>query len=140
MILHQIFVGRIDKFAADLPRILVQAHEIEQVFVNIISNARYALNQKFPEPHKDKQLSITAKKHTANRRQYVRICFYDQGSGIPSKIIDKVRNPFFTTKTESKSTGLGLSISHGIVNDHGGRLKIESLENMYTRVTVDLQV
>jgi PAS domain S-box-containing protein len=126
--------------ADDLPPILAQAHEIEQVFVNIISNARYALNEKYPQSHEDKLLEITAKKHRTNHRAYVRISFYDRGTGIPAGIIEKVRNPFFSTKTEGKRTGLGLSISHGIVNDHNGRLKIDSAEGQYTRVCVDLPV
>jgi PAS domain S-box-containing protein len=124
--------------ADNLPRILAQPHEIEQVFVNIISNARYALNQKYPEPHEDKLLEIIARVHKGSRRPYVRISFHDHGVGIPDNIIDKIRNPFFTTKTEGKRTGLGLSISHGIVNDHGGQLVIDSVEGLFTRVSVDL--
>ncbi len=58
--------------------------------------------------------------------------------GSRPEIIGKVRNPFFSTKTEGKRTGLGLSISHGIVNDHGGRLTIDSREGEFTRVSVDL--
>ena len=127
-------------FAANLPRILAQAHEIDQVFVNIISNARYALNRKYTKPHKDKLLEISAEVHSANRRSHVRIAFCDYGIGIPADVIDKVRNPFFSTKTEGKRTGLGLSISHGIVNNHGGKLKIESIEGKFTRVSVELPV
>ncbi len=126
--------------AEGLPRILAQAHEIEQVFVNIISNARYALNQKYPHPDEDKVLEIITETHIVKRRPYVRISFYDHGSGIAAGIIEKVRNPFFSTKTEGKRTGLGLSISHGIVNDHGGQLKIDSIEGKYTRVRVELPV
>jgi PAS domain S-box-containing protein len=120
----------------DLPKILAQAHEIEQVFVNIISNARYALNQKYPQLHEDKRLEIVTKAHSVKRRSYVRISFHDYGSGISPDIIEKVRNPFFSTKTEGKRTGLGLSISHGIVNDHGGQLIIDSVAGMFTRVSV----
>ena len=126
--------------AANLPHILAQAQEIEQVFVNIISNARYALNQKYPQPHEDKSLEIIAERRNANQRPYVRISFQDHGTGIAADIIEKVRNPFFSTKIEGKRTGLGLSISHGIVNDHGGQLKIDSVEGKFTRVSVDLPV
>jgi signal transduction histidine kinase len=122
----------------DLPRILAQAHEIEQVFVNIISNARYALNQKYPQPHEDKRLEVIAEEHSVKHRPYVRISFHDYGTGISPDIIEKVRNPFFSTKTEGKRTGLGLSISHGIVNDHGGQLTIDSVAGMFTRVSVML--
>jgi len=122
----------------NLPHILAQSHEIEQVFVNIISNARYALNKRYPGPDEDKLLEIIVRSHNDSLRPYVRISFHDHGAGIPNGIIDKIRNPFFTTKTEGKRTGLGLSISHGIVNDHGGRLIIDSVENIFTRVSVDL--
>ena len=106
----------------DLPNITAQAHEIEQVFVNIISNACHALNEKFSDPrdHDDKILEIVAETTTFHDQPYVRVSFKDNGTGIPAAVIDKVMNPFFSTKTEGKRTGLGLSISHGIVEEHGG--------------------
>ena len=110
--------------------------------MNIISNARHALNEKFFEPHShdDKILEVTAETTTSNGRPYVRVNFKDNGSGIPAAVIDKVMNPFFSTKTEGKRTGLGLSISHGIVEEHGGRLRIESEEGRYTKVVMELPV
>jgi len=126
------------RIPAGLPKILGQANEIEQVFVNIISNAIHALNQKYPGPHEEKFLAITAETANGSGRPYVRISFRDTGSGIPADLIDKVRNPFFSTKTDGKRTGLGLSISHGIINDHEGQLKIESVEGEFTCVRVDL--
>jgi len=124
----------------DLPKILAQAQEIEQVFVNIISNARYALKEKYPEVDKNKILEITAKTLKEDSRAMVRVSFRDRGIGIPANFIDKVMNPFFTTKPEGKRTGLGLSVSHGIMSDHGGRLFIDSVEGKFTRVDVDLPV
>jgi PAS domain S-box-containing protein len=126
----------------DLPDVKAQAHEIEQVFVNIISNARHALNEKFSEPcdHGAKILEITAETATSNGRPYVRVSFKDNGCGISAAVIDKVMNPFFSTKSEGKRTGLGLSISHGIVEEHGGRLSIESEEGRYTKVVMELPV
>jgi PAS domain S-box-containing protein len=126
----------------DLPNVNAQAHEIEQVFVNIISNARHALNEKFSEPcnQDDKILEITAETTTSNGRPCVRVNFKDNGTGIPAAVIDKVMNPFFSTKTEGKRTGLGLSISHGIVEEHGGRLRIESEEGCHTKVVMELPV
>ena len=121
-----------------LPQITVQPHEIEQVFVNVISNARHALNEKYPGPHENKVLTIVAETTTSNGQPYVRIYFIDNGTGIPAKIIDKVMNPFFSTKTEGKRTGLGLSISHSIVEEHGGQLSLESEEGQYTKVIIEL--
>jgi PAS domain S-box-containing protein len=125
-------------FPDGLPDIWAQAHEIEQVFVNIISNARHALNEKYPGPHEDKILEITAEPLTSPGSRQVRIFFKDYGCGIPAEIIDKVMNPFFSTNIEGKRTGLGLSISHGIVEEHGGRLSLESEEGRYTKVMIEL--
>jgi signal transduction histidine kinase len=124
----------------NLPHILAQSHEIEQVFVNIISNARHALNEKFSGPHEDKILEITAQQMNFKGLPFVRVCFKDYGCGIPADVIDKVMNPFFSTKTEGKRTGLGLSISHGIVEEHGGRLNVESQESRYTKIVMELPV
>lgn len=122
----------------DLPPILAQAHEIEQVFINIISNARHALNEKYSGSNDNKLIEICSQPTTDDCQQYVHISFCDHGIGIPASAIDKVKNPFFTTKSGRKSTGLGLSISHGILESHGGRLTIESVEGEFTRVNVDL--
>ena len=124
----------------DLPDIKAQAHEIEQVFVNIISNARHALNEKRPGPHDDKILEISARPMTSKGNPFVQVGFKDYGCGIPPDVLDKVMNPFFSTKTEGKRTGLGLSISLGIVQDHGGRLLIESEAGRYTKVVMELPV
>ncbi|MBW1865881.1 MAG: PAS domain S-box protein, partial [Deltaproteobacteria bacterium] len=124
----------------NLPQIMAQSHEIEQVFINIISNARYALNQKYPKPHNDKLLEITSRLIKKDHHKYVRVTFLDHGTGIPANIIDKIKNPFFTTKIEGKRAGLGLSISHGIVENHEGKLTTDSIEGQFTRINVDLPV
>jgi PAS domain S-box-containing protein len=124
----------------NLPPIMAQAHEIEQVFINIISNARYALNQKFPGTDPGKVLQIKTELMNSPVQPFVRISFFDHGIGIPEELMEKIRNPFFTTKKDRQSTGLGLSISHGIVEDHGGLLTIESRENEYTNICVNLPI
>lgn len=122
----------------DLPMIRANSNEIQQVFLNIISNARYALNQRFPEYHKDKILEIRGETVKINGREYVRITFYDSGTGIPENILDKISNPFFSTKPHGDGTGLGLSISYGIIKNHKGKLRFDSVEGKYTKVIVDL--
>ncbi len=122
----------------DLPLIMAHAHEIEQVFINIISNARHALNEKYPGSDNDKILQITAEKINPSGKPFLRISFHDKGIGIPSDIIDKIRNPFFSTKNDRNRTGLGLSISHSIIDKHGGKLEIESEQDKYTKVHIDL--
>ena len=68
----------------------------------------------------------------------VRLTFYDQGPGIPARLLEQVKTPFFTTKPPGQGTGLGLSIAHGIISDHGGALRLTSVEGTSTTVTIDL--
>jgi two-component system NtrC family sensor kinase len=124
----------------DLPEIFANPQQIQQVFLNIISNSRYALNKRYPGVHEAKVLEISARNLQVDGRPYLRVTFYDRGCGIPADIIDKVMNPFFSTKPSGHGTGLGLSISHGLVKDHGGRLMLQSKEGSFTRVMVDLPV
>ncbi|MCC6346051.1 MAG: PAS domain-containing protein, partial [Nitrospirales bacterium] len=121
---------------AYLPEIIANPQQIQQVFLNVISNARYALNQKYRGKHKGKLFSITGEPVSIDNRPHVRITFHDRGTGMPPGVLDKIINPFFSTK--SSGTGLGMSISHGIICDHGGKLLIESEEGEFTRVTVEL--
>ncbi len=123
-----------------LPEIIANPQLIQQVFLNAINNARYALNQKYPETHDKKILEIIGEEIMMNDHSYVKVTFYDHGTGIPAHIKDKVMNPFVTTKPNSKGTGLGLSLSHKIVNDHGGKLMIDSIEGEFTKVSVILPV
>ena len=122
----------------DLPEIIANPQHIQQVFINLISNARYALNMKYASKHSNKVLEIKAEKDMVNDRPHIKVTFHDNGTGIPSDILHKVINPFFSTKASGEGTGLGLSISHGIINSHKGILIIDSLEDEFTRVTIKL--
>jgi two-component system, cell cycle sensor histidine kinase and response regulator CckA len=121
-----------------LPDIKARCHEIQQVFLNILSNAHYSLNQRFPGYHENKFLNVQGKTVRLENRNYVRTTFYDHGTGIPKNILNKVCDPFFSTKPPGSGTGLGLSISHSIIQNHGGKLLFESVEGEYTKVMVDL--
>ena len=68
----------------------------------------------------------------------IRLTFFDKGLGISEDFIDRVANPFFSTKPQGEGTGLGLSISHGIIKNHGGNLWFESQKGEYTKAIVDL--
>jgi C4-dicarboxylate-specific signal transduction histidine kinase len=122
----------------NLPRVIVQSQQLEQVFLNIISNARYALNQKYPGEHKNKILEIRCNKIVKKKTPHIQISFNDRGTGIPDAIRDKVMNPFYSTKPSQIGTGLGLSISHSIIKNHGGVLTIDSVEGEFTKVFIDL--
>jgi C4-dicarboxylate-specific signal transduction histidine kinase len=127
-------------FPPDLPAIEVQNHEIQQVFINILNNAMYALKQKFTGKDPENTLIISGRVESIDDKQYIRTTFYDGGIGIPRNIIDKICTPFFSSKPKGKGTGLGLSISYNIVQSHGGKLTFESVANRYTKVFVDLPV
>ncbi len=122
---------------SDLPPIKVRSREIQQVFLNIISNARYALNQRFPESHEDKVFEISGETLEIEGQKHLRITFYDRGTGIPAGISDRISDPFFSTKPKNEGTGLGLSISHGIIENHRGKLWFDSEEGAYTKVILD---
>lgn len=122
----------------DLPAVNVRTQEIQQVFLNLLSNGRHALNQKYSRRHKDKILEIKGKPIEIEDQKYIRMTFYDNGVGIAAEILDKICNPFFSTKPKGEGTGLGLSISHGIIKSHGGRLLFETVEGEYASAIVDL--
>lgn len=123
-----------------MPDIFANPQEIQQVFLNIISNSRFALNTKYLSIDKDKVLEIRCEEITFDGTPFVQITFYDTGIGIPYNIIEEIINPFFSTKPHGLGTGLGLSISHRIITDHGGKLTVESEEGRFTKVTILLPV
>ena len=75
-----------------------------------------------------------------NIKAYVRLSFFDNGIGIPADIIDRICDPFFSSKPPGEGTGLGLSISHSIIKDHGGKLNFDSVEGAYTNIIIDLPI
>jgi two-component system, cell cycle sensor histidine kinase and response regulator CckA len=123
---------------SDLPNIFGHMQQIQQVFLNLINNSRFALNRKPFTKESVKTINIKASTEIIKERLYLKIIFEDNGSGISDKVIDRVMDPFFTTKTGGEGTGLGLSISHGIISDHKGRMKIESRESEFTRLIITL--
>lgn len=130
-------VPRLD-LPADLPPVSALKYQLQQVFLNLISNARYALNEKYPGQHPDKILEIHGEGLGDGDKDQVLLTFKDNGSGIPEELLERVRNPFFTTKPAGQGTGLGLSISSAIIENHGGKLTLESVSGEYTTVIVEL--
>jgi two-component system, NtrC family, sensor kinase len=122
--------------ATDLPRVFAHFQQLQQVFLNLINNARYALNQKYGNGNDNKVLTISAEAVSKNEMPFVRVTVFDQGTGIPPEIIHKIFNPFFSTKPKGAGTGLGLSISHGIITDHGGDIAIDSSEGNSTKIAI----
>lgn len=115
------------------------AHEINNP-INGITNARDALNERYPEAHPDKRILVSARTLDEEDRQQLRITVEDCGTGIPERERERVFDPFCTTKRPDRGTGLGLSVCYGIVQDHGGAISVESEVGSYTRFPIDLPV
>ena len=122
----------------DLPYISCHGQQIQQVLVNLLTNARAALNERYPGAHENKRLRIQGRRLVREGSPWVRLTVEDHGSGIDPEVIDRIFDPFFTTKTRDQGTGLGLSVSYGIVQDHRGELTVESSPGQPTRFHMDL--
>lgn len=117
----------IHKHYGELPTIHCSPSQINQIFLNLLTNAADAIEE-------SGEIVI----QTSADDQRVRISISDTGSGIPDDLMSKIRDPFFTTKEVGKGTGLGLSIVDQIISSHGGELLIESEQGKGTTVTIVL--
>jgi histidine kinase len=105
----------------NLPKIHADPDRLEQVFINLLLNARDAIEEKwYGQEPEDIEKKITLKSCLEGGKVIVEVC--DTGIGIPDYVIDKIFDPFFTTKEVGKGTGLGLSISYSIINEFGGEI------------------
>jgi PAS domain S-box-containing protein len=125
---------------AGLPTVKCRSQQIQQVVMNMLSNARDALNEKYPDHHEDKAVSIRCRAFEKAGRPWMRVTVEDHGGGISLAIRDRIFDPFFTTKSKDKGTGLGLAISHGLVKEHHGDLHFETEPGHWTRFHLDLPV
>lgn len=120
-------------------QVLGNFNQLQQVILNLISNARFALNERYPTTSPDKRIEICCDTLINEEKQsFIQISIKDSGTGIPQGILKRLFEPFFTTKPSGKGTGLGLSISYGIVQDHGGTIKIDSIMHQYTKMIIEL--
>ncbi len=124
-------INLVKQLEHDLPKITADAGQLQQVFLNIILNAETEM-----EANKGGNLLVK----TGKVDDTIRISFKDDGSGIPKENLDKVFDPFFTTREVGRGVGLGLSVSHGIVSQHGGRIYAESQPGKGTTFVVELPI
>jgi PAS domain S-box-containing protein len=124
---------------AELPPIRCRSQQIQQVFMNLLGNARDALNARYPEFDEDKRIRVVARAFERDGETWVATTVEDHGVGISPQVIDRVFDPFFTTKGPHAGTGLGLSVSHGIVREHRGELEVESEPGVFTRFRLNLR-
>jgi len=130
---NQITVSQIklhDEIAGELPMITGHRQGLQQVFLNLITNAVQAMPT-------GGELSISAGMRDDNR---IKIDFQDTGIGISEKNLPHIFDPFFTTKAVGKGTGLGLAVSYGIIKKHGGQITVKSMEEKGTTFTIVLPV
>ncbi|MGD8371273.1 MAG: PAS domain S-box protein [Syntrophobacterales bacterium] len=117
---HSLNIDRIyitKNFESHLPSISGDSEKLKQVYINMLNNAHEAIGT-------DGVIGITTH-HDRDAGEIV-ACFIDSGTGIPPEIINKIFDPFYTTKGVGEGTGLGLSVIFGIINDHGGYIEVES--------------
>ncbi len=110
------------QYGNEIPNVLGNFQQLEQVFINILTNARDAMEE---QPNARLRIK-TGFLQLSEFKGEVTIAFEDNGAGISEEDQQKLFDPFFTTKEAGKGTGLGLSISYGIIRDHGGRIVAEN--------------
>jgi signal transduction histidine kinase len=119
-------------FDESIGNINIIPQDIGRVILNLITNAFYATNEKQKQGLKNYEPTVTVKTlknpPSGGRGAGIEISVADNGNGIPQKVLDKIFQPFFTTKPTGQGTGLGLSLSYDIVKAHGGELKVETKE------------
>lgn len=126
---HELKHLTVKKQFAEIPSITCSPSQLNQVFLNLINNAAQAIESGSGE------LTLTTRVEDA---QHVAVEIADNGKGIPPEIMSKIFDPFFTTKAVGKGTGLGLSISYKIIEQHGGKISVDSTVGKGTRFTVVL--
>lgn len=116
------------------------AASLDLIRMNLLTNARDSLNEKYEGYHANKIIVVSAEEQKSNDESSIHITVEDHGGGVPIEIADKLFDPFFTTKPRDKGTGLGLSISYGIIKEHNGELTYETKEGEFTKFFIDLPI
>jgi signal transduction histidine kinase len=117
-------------------KVSIVPQDIGRVILNLVNNAFYAVNerQKAEGPDFKGAVIVTTKK----LEELIEISVTDNGKGIPASQLEKIFQPFFTTKPTGQGTGLGLSLAYDIIKAHDGELNVESKEKEGTKFTVKL--
>ena len=125
-------------FDNSIDKVNIIPQDIGRVVLNLINNAFYAVDEKKKQKQNgyEPTVSVSTKKNNGK----VEISVKDNGNGIPQKVLDKIFQPFFTTKPTGQGTGLGLSLSYDIVKAHGGEIKVETKEGDGTCFIIHLPV
>jgi len=129
-------------FDASVGKININPQDIGKVVLNLLTNAFYVVNEKktLRQAQDDTHYEPTVSIQTKKINDKVEIKVTDNGNGIPQKILDKIFQPFFTTKPTGQGTGLGLSLSYDIIKAHGGELKVETKEGEGSKFLITLPI
>ncbi|NEU07912.1 hypothetical protein GZH53_06270 [Flavihumibacter sp. R14] len=127
-------------FAESLPAVSVVPQDIGRVLINLFNNAFYSVTKKAKEQTEGSNYKPSVILGTAKVHGQVVISVRDNGTGIPAKVLDKIYQPFFTTKPSGEGTGLGLSLSYDLIKAHGGELIVQSTEGQGAEFTITLPV
>ena len=132
--------GVIIEIALHEPSCLIRGNflQLQQVVLNLLSNSRYALNERYRETSPYKRIRISSQPVDIDGQEWYRLSVQDWGTGIPQGSLDRLFDPFFTSKPAGQGSGLGLSISYGIIQNHHGRLRVDSLLNKFTEMIVEI--
>jgi signal transduction histidine kinase len=123
---------------SSLPALSCRPQQIQQIIMNLVTNARDALNSRYPGHHEQKQIEIRTEAFIREHAPWLRLTVADRGTGIPEDVRARIFDPFFTTKGRDQGTGLGLAVSHGIAVEHGGELRVESEVGVGTSFHLEL--
>ncbi len=121
--LRQRGITLVEEYTPNLPPVLGEANSLEQIVINLLTNARDAL-----ENLPDGQIAVETRTHDDGKRVYAELWVRDNGPGVPDEIRQQIFDPFFTTKDPNKGTGLGLAISLEIAQKHNGFLLLSETE------------
>ena len=121
----------------------VNPQDLGRVFLNIVNNGCYATNEKRlgleqEQPGADYMPTLWLSTRLYKDQEHIQVRIKDNGTGMPPEVIEKMFNPFFTTKPTNRGTGLGLSICNDIIRRHGGEILVESKPGEFTEMTIDL--
>lgn len=125
-------------FPEDTPQVMVNPQQMQQVFLNLFSNARYALNLKYPGKDPNKYMEIRGEVVRNNGGRSLKIYVMDKGVGIDPEARGRIFEPFFSTKPPEEGTGLGLCISKQLIEENNGHIYVDSVLDEHTTVIVEL--
>ena len=123
-------------FDPDMGKINIIPQELGRVILNLFTNAFYSVGEKKKQQGEGYEPIVSVSTRKMNGQ--VEILVRDNGMGIPSKVVDKIFQPFFSTKPTGQGTGLGLSLSYDIIKAHGGELKVETKEGEFAEFIIHL--